>query len=319
MAVMLVILVSAGSTATGGEDGDPLIRIGSQIVVDASRDRVWEALTTPEGLAGWIAPASNVELTLGGPYELYFHPDNAEDRGMEGTVVLAYVPGEMLATTGELAGTWSVWRLDDAAGGGTRVRFDGLGRGAEWKERSRHFEEVTPAVLARLNEAVESADPHEATGASDAARYAPMAPFARLVGRSWRGEGRDEHGEPIEDVVRWERILGGRAVQATHSVGEGAYGGTTVVFFDEGDGNYVFHYFTTGGFLTHGTLEPTDTGFTTVEAVEGHATIREVRSETVVGDNGYSVSSKYLRDGRWVKGHGFEYVPALDARPRSEP
>ncbi len=142
--------------AESGQDAE-LIQIGGEVVISATAEHVWKALTTSEGLAGWIAPQSEVELTLGGPYELYFDPDNPDDRGMEGTVVLAFLPEELLVTTGELAGTWSVWRLDETADGQTRVRFDGLGRGDAWRDRSTYFSEVTPGVLARLKEAVESA------------------------------------------------------------------------------------------------------------------------------------------------------------------
>jgi uncharacterized protein YndB with AHSA1/START domain len=155
-AVGLLVLAVWAPASTADE---PVIRIGGAIVIDASREQVWSALTTPEGLARWIAPESSVELELGGSYELYFFPDNPDDRGMEGTKVLAFVPHEMLATTGEIPGTWSVWRLDDAAAGGTRVRFDGLGTGAQWRQRSGHFAEATPGVLDRLKRAVEPGEP----------------------------------------------------------------------------------------------------------------------------------------------------------------
>ncbi|MEO1136674.1 MAG: hypothetical protein AAFW68_08700, partial [Pseudomonadota bacterium] len=77
--------------------------------------------------------------------------------------------------------------------------------------------------------------------------YAPMAPFARLAGTAWRGQGTGPNGQPIVDVVRYDLILGGRALQSTHRLEGGDYGGRTIIFFDEGAQRYIFHYFTTAG------------------------------------------------------------------------
>jgi hypothetical protein len=93
-------------------------------------------------------------LRVGGAYELYFRSNDPEDRGQEGTRVLAYVPNAMLATSGELAGTWAVWRLDPVEGG-TRLRITSMGSGPEWAERVPYFDREMPGVLARLAAAVE--------------------------------------------------------------------------------------------------------------------------------------------------------------------
>ena len=147
-------LLLLAATPAAAQVSPPLLRIDGETTIRALPARVWAALTTPAGLAGWIAPESRVELRIGGAYELYFFPD-AEDRGMEGTKVLAFVPEELLVTSGEAPDTWSVWRLEPLPDGGTRVSFSGLGTSAEWAERLPYFRDATPGVLARLKEAVE--------------------------------------------------------------------------------------------------------------------------------------------------------------------
>jgi uncharacterized protein YndB with AHSA1/START domain len=46
-----------------------------EMVLPADRDRVWWALTTEEGLAGWLCCRAEIEPFVGGQYELYFEDD----------------------------------------------------------------------------------------------------------------------------------------------------------------------------------------------------------------------------------------------------
>ena len=159
--ICFVVLVLSAVPVTGqtpaADNNGKLIRIDHEIVVSAPISKVWAALTTPEGLRGWVAPEAKVELFLGGAYELYFRPNDEEDRGMEGTRVISLVPGEMLSYTGEIPGTWVVWRLDRLDNGRTRIRFSGLGSGSEWEKRHRYFDNGTTEVLQRLSKSVTSA------------------------------------------------------------------------------------------------------------------------------------------------------------------
>jgi uncharacterized protein YndB with AHSA1/START domain len=147
MKMTTLALLFLGSAAQA--EPPRLVRIDHELNIAAPREKLWWALTTPEGLRGWIAPQSKVVLEVGGAYELYFTPDNPADRGMEGTRVLAFVPGEVLSVSGEAANTWTVWRLDSVPGG-TRVRFSGLGHGPEWEARVKYFDKQMPSVLRRL-------------------------------------------------------------------------------------------------------------------------------------------------------------------------
>ena len=81
---------------------------------------------------------------------------------------------------------------------------------------------------------------------------AAYAPFEHLVGKTWRGVGTGP--DAAEDIQRWEWAVGGHAVRVVHSVGGGAYAGETLIFRDKASGGYIFHYFTSGGFHTTGTM-----------------------------------------------------------------
>lgn len=143
---------------------------------------------------------------------------------------------------------------------------------------------------------------------AEATPYAPMQVFAPIAGRTFTGEGTAPDGNAVADVAHWEYIIGGRAVQATHSVNDGAYGGRTIIFYDEGAQAYVFHYFTTAGFHTEGVLEPVEGGFDFVETISGHPTITEVRGELRFTETGYDQFSRSLSGGEWSETGGFSYT-----------
>lgn len=155
-----------------------------------------------------------------------------------------------------------------------------------------------------------------AAGDKDADAYEPMAVFAKLAGRSWRGEGTGPNGQPIVDIARYEMILLGRAFQSTHKLEGGTYGGRTVYFYDEGAKEYVFHYFTTAGFHTTGTIVPTENGFTAIETVNGHPEIDEVHSEIIVGEKEMRVLSHHVsHDGEESAGDTLIYAEIDDPGP----
>ena len=146
--------------------------------------------------------------------------------------------------------------------------------------------------------------------------YEPMAFFEKLDGMALRGEGVDPNGKPIVDIARYEMILGGRAFQSTHRLEDGSYGGRSIFFYDEGAQQYVFHYFTTAGFHTTGSIEMTETGFTSVEKVAGHETIVEVRSEMIFGEDEVRALPSYVdKDGVVSAGEERIYRPIDDPGP----
>ncbi len=146
-------------------------------------------------------------------------------------------------------------------------------------------------------------------GEKESAAYEPMAVFANLAGRSWRGEGTGPNGQPIVDIATYEMILGGRAFQSTHRLEDEAYGGRTIFFYDEGEKEYVFHYFTTAGFHTTGVIEPTETGFKAVETISGHPEFAEVHSEILVESNRLRIESFHINhEGEVSPGDALDYL-----------
>ena len=149
--------------------------------------------------------------------------------------------------------------------------------------------------------------------------YEPMAFFAKLDGMTLRGEGVGPDGKPIVDIARYEMILGGRAFQSTHRLEDGSYGGRSIFFYDEGAEQYIFHYFTTAGFHTTGSIEMTETGFTSVEKVAGHESIVVVRSEMIFGEDEVRVSPSYVdKDGAVSAAEERIYRPIDDPGPLFE-
>ena len=79
---------------------------------------------------------------------------------------------------------------------------------------------------------------------------------------------------------------------------DGAYGGRTIVFYDEGAQAYVFHYFTTAGFHSTGTFELRDDGFDSIEHVAGHESVAEIRGRVTIGDGVFTAKNVTInKDG----------------------
>lgn len=172
-------------------------------------------------------------------------------------------------------------------------------------------------TCALIGLALAAGPPSLAQPAAPPAAVAPaeaLAPFAPLVGRTWRGQGTGE--ARVEDVQRFDWAVGGHAVRITHAVNGGVYGGETLVFPDRDSGRLIFHYFTTGGFHTTGVIQPLGPGaFEIEETVHGPADVRALRSTARLGEDGvYRVRTLVLRDGAWVEAGGFDYREDSSAR-----
>jgi hypothetical protein len=90
--------------------------------------------------------------------------------------------------------------------------------------------------------------------ADDAQLDEKLQPLKPFFG-TWRGEFKSSTPEkPLVDISHWERALNGKAIKITHSINDGAYGGETFVTWDAEKKSLVYHYFTTAGFMTKGTM-----------------------------------------------------------------
>ena len=75
----------------------PLLK---EVIVNAPREAVWQAWTTPQGLQSFFARNVNMELRPAGPFEMLFDHEAEEGlRGSEGCMVLSFVEEEMLSFT----------------------------------------------------------------------------------------------------------------------------------------------------------------------------------------------------------------------------
>jgi uncharacterized protein YndB with AHSA1/START domain len=136
--------------------------IRKEIIVNASVREVWEAWTTAEGAVTFFAPAANIELSIGGSYELLFDLDAPEgSRGGEGLKILSFLPEEMLSFEWNAPPqyhnvrkqhTWVVVQFFPCSHNKTKVRLTHLGwrKGEEWDKVFQYFKRAWDVVLGRL-------------------------------------------------------------------------------------------------------------------------------------------------------------------------
>lgn len=167
------------------------------------------------------------------------------------------------------------------------------------------------ALLAACNGAPETAaDAPVSPSPAQTTTYEPMKIFGGFTTTAWRGEGTDPAGKPVVDIATYKYILGGRALQSTHRLEDGSYGGRTIYFYDEGQKKYIYHYFTTAGFHTVGEVTPNDNGFIAIEKAIGHPTVDEVRSNMTVKEDEIRVVTEMInKDGTSQSHEGFVYTP----------
>jgi uncharacterized protein YndB with AHSA1/START domain len=131
------------------------------VVIPAPLESVWERWTTDTGLTMFFARAVNVELRVGGAYEILFFPDNPPgSRGAEGLRLMALEPPHRLAFDWDAPPTWPAQRGQRTMvevrlathGDGTTVtlRHSGWGDSEEWAEVRSYFDGAWEKVLARL-------------------------------------------------------------------------------------------------------------------------------------------------------------------------
>ncbi len=154
-------------------------------------------------------------------------------------------------------------------------------------------------------------------GASPASLESHLEPLRPLLGKTFKGVFKNSTPEkPLVDVSCWERVLNGQAIRMTHSLNEGAYGGETIIRWDAQKKEVVYHYFTTAGFTTVGTMEFKDGKIVTHETVNGESNVSEVRGTSEILPGGrLHVKTEYGKDGKWTEGRDVTYEPAPGVKP----
>ena len=158
------------SLAAGPDDLSPRL-IRHDVLLAAPPPRVWALWSTNAGLESWFVPRADVELRIGGKYEVYFllgQPVGSQ--GSEGCRVLSFLPERMLSFTWNAPPnqpltrprhTWVVLEFD-AVDAGTRLRLTHLGWPASgladaegpWTQTFDYFERAWAEVLRELQAAV---------------------------------------------------------------------------------------------------------------------------------------------------------------------
>ncbi len=158
--------------------------INKEATIAASTKDVWRAWTTTEGITSFFGAAADIELSVGGKFEVYFALDAPQgSRGSEGCKVLAYLPHKMLAFSWNAppsipalrdagAQTQVVLEFTSDKSGATHVALTqhGLGQGKDWDKYHAYFDRAWTNVLASLKkqfapsgDAAKAADPPSAT------------------------------------------------------------------------------------------------------------------------------------------------------------
>jgi uncharacterized protein YndB with AHSA1/START domain/predicted enzyme related to lactoylglutathione lyase len=140
--------------------------------VGLSISELWRLWTTGEGMAEWWVEENNIELRVGGPYELYMLPDAPDgNRGSDGCRILSFLPKKMLSFTWNappnlthtrVRHTHVVLQFEELGDARSAVALSHLGwptsqagRHEEWEATYAYFDDAWETVLDMLLEFVE--------------------------------------------------------------------------------------------------------------------------------------------------------------------
>ncbi|HTO51691.1 MAG TPA: SRPBCC domain-containing protein [Burkholderiales bacterium] len=93
LTVPLALGVAAAGAATQAAN-ERAVRVTGTVA--ASPAEVWRAFTTSDGVQSFFAQKANIQLAVGGPYEIFFNPKD-ERQGTKGLKILSYAPEEMVS------------------------------------------------------------------------------------------------------------------------------------------------------------------------------------------------------------------------------
>lgn len=144
-------------------NGERVLR--QEIMVPATLEEVWKAVSTSDGLREWVAPTADIELKTGGHWYTNYTPGSKiGDPGTIYNSVLSYVPMQMIAMKIGIAppifpkgpsdaGTlFAVLTLVDLGNRQVRVseHMIGFGPGEDWDKVYRFFETGNAYTLGQL-------------------------------------------------------------------------------------------------------------------------------------------------------------------------
>lgn len=160
-AVAASVLSTAGASTASvvSSKPEPIIL---QAMVEAPPARVWQALTTPEGVHSFFSEQALVEPKIGGAYEMYFAPENPVGfKGTEGVRILAMEEPSRFFISWNAPRSYPQYRdqktvvefeLEPVGESRTLVRLthSGWGRGPGWGQVRDYFGNAWKVILGRL-------------------------------------------------------------------------------------------------------------------------------------------------------------------------
>lgn len=131
-----------------------------EATIKAPVSEVWRVWTTSHGAEEFFAEKANINLAIGGPYEIQFDPRD-ERSGTKGLKILSYAPEEMISFQWNAppeypdvrnGGTWVVVQMRQEGTDRTRVTVTHLGwkEGPEWDRAYDHFVRGWDDLMKRL-------------------------------------------------------------------------------------------------------------------------------------------------------------------------
>jgi uncharacterized protein YndB with AHSA1/START domain len=166
--IVPTLLLALGTVAMNGQNATHptttptgsgrAVRVEANISAPVSE--VWRVFTTSQGAEEFFAQKANIGLTIGGPYEIQFDP-NDERSGTKGLKILSYAPEEMISFQWNAppempevrnGGTWVVVEMHPLDAYQTHVTITHLGwkDGPEWERAYVHFQRGWSELMSRL-------------------------------------------------------------------------------------------------------------------------------------------------------------------------
>lgn len=141
-------------------------KIVKTVTVFSEVESVWQRWTTHEGLLAFFGEDNRIELTPGGPYEIFFDMESPIGlRGSEGCKVLSFIPNKMVSFTWNAPPkfakarssdyhTWVVVEFESVCDNFTKVTLTHMGwpEGEDWDGVYIYFNEAWDKVLGWLKD-----------------------------------------------------------------------------------------------------------------------------------------------------------------------
>ncbi|MFN8284311.1 MAG: SRPBCC domain-containing protein [Chitinophagales bacterium] len=142
-------------------------QLKKEIIINAPVAEVWKKWSTTEGIVSFFAPKADIELAIGGKFELYFMLDNPYgEQGSEDCKVLSFLPEKMLSfswnappqfPTVRKQHHWYVLEFDAINKNETQLQLTGIGwqNSEEWNAVYDYFDAAWSRVLDNLKKSLE--------------------------------------------------------------------------------------------------------------------------------------------------------------------